>query len=293
VIAVAGDVVACLGGWRGDILFVARGGSALAPVAELGWDSRAQTTPQRRLLLEGGEVFVLEPVEGHLLLPPLKVRRFDLSGKELACEEGGDRGPALLSYHARFEGGRSRITRCGVDPATGRPTVEEEEIDADLPGRRAECSGIPLLAGGAMHYPVRGRGLYRGAERLFDGDLGIAQEIGGDVVLGGNRRGRPGVWRQGRWNPLPGGRLFPDWRAPLGPLVAPCGNGVVALRREGGPLPGLSAPPASLPTGIYSAIVRLGERLVALAEGEVPALVEVEVEGGRPPAPPSSPSGPF
>jgi len=276
VIAVSGDAVACLGGWRGDLLLTNRSGS-LAPVAELGWDRETQTTPQRRLLLEGRELFILEPVAGHLLLPPLRVRRFDLQGHELGREEGGDRGPAALSYHARAEGGRSRITRCGVDQGTGRPTVEEEVVEADLPGGRDECSGIPLFAAGAHHYPVRMRGLFRGPELLFRGDPASPQRIGGEVVCAGNLRGRPGVWRAGSWHPLEGPRLFPDWRAPMGPLVAPCGGGVIVLRREGGELPRLSAPPARLPGGIFSALVVVGEGLFALAEGDFPGLVPVEL----------------
>ena len=109
MIAVSEGSVACLGGWRGDLLATNRNGP-LEPVAELGWDANAQTTPQRRLVLHGGHVFVLEPSSGVLLVPPLRVRRFDLSGRELAREEGGDRGPAHLFFHAHG----SRVTRCSV-----------------------------------------------------------------------------------------------------------------------------------------------------------------------------------
>lgn len=273
MIAVSGDALACLGGWRGDLLVTNRNG-LLAPVAELGWDARTQTTPQRRLLLHGDHVFVLEPMSGYQLLPPLRVRRFDLHGRELGREEGGVRGPAHLSYHARG----SQVTRCGIDPATGRPTVEEEDLGAHLPGKRLkECSGMPLLAGGAVHYPARMRGLFRGRELLFRGDPAPPQVVRGEVLCAANRCGRPGVWRAGVWHPLPGRRLFPDWRAPFGPLVAPLGEGLVVLRREGGPLPGLGAPPARLPEGIYSALVAIEGRLVALGDGEVPRLVPVEV----------------
>ncbi len=271
MIAVAGDAVACLGGWRGDLLLTSRGGP-LARVAELGWDARAQTTPQRRLLLHEGHVFVLEPVDGYRLLPPLRVRRLEFGGKELAREEGGDAGPAHLSYHATG----SRVTRCGIDPATGRPTVEEEDLGTHLPALKLkECSGTPLFAEGAVFYPARMRGLFRGGEILFRGDPATPQVVRGEVVCAGNRGGRPGVWRQGRWHALDGARLFPDWRAPLGPLVAPLGEGLVVLRRAGGPLPGLGAPPARLPEGIYSAILALDGRLMALEEGEAPRLVPV------------------
>jgi hypothetical protein len=277
VIAVAGDAVACLGGWRGDGLFVSRSLGPLSRVADLGWDAREQVTPQRRLEIARGELFVLEPVHGYLLLPPLRVRRFDLAGRELGREEGeGVRGAALLSFHARRLGGdRSRVTRCGIDPASGRPTVEEEEVAADLPGRLPETSGIPLFANGVFHYPVRMRGLFRGPEQLFRGDPGLAQVVRGEVVCAGNRRGRPGILRSGEWSPLPGPRLFPPWRAPLGPLVAPHGEGLLVLRREGSALPALDAPPASLPPSIYSALFPLSGRLFAIEEGEIPRLVPV------------------
>lgn len=271
MIASDGSSVACLAGWRGDSLATNRNGP-LEPVVELGWDARGQTTPQRRLLLHGGHVLVLEPVAGHLLLPPLRVRRFDLDGRELAREEGGDRGPAHLSFHAR----KGRVTRCGIDLLTGRPTVEEEDLALDL-GRQEERSGMPLLAGGAVYYPVRMSGLFRGRDRLFRGDPAVPQIVRGEVCCAGNRRGRPGVWRGDTWHPLPGGRLFPDWRAPFGPLVAPHGDGLLVLRREGGPLPGLGAPPARLPEGIYSALLPVGGRLLALREeGPLPRLVPVE-----------------
>jgi hypothetical protein len=122
------------------------------------------------------------------------------------------------------------------------------------------------------------RGLFRAAERLFEADPGVPQAIGGDLVCAGNRGGEPGLWMGGAWHRLPGSRLFPDWRAPLGPLVAPYGEGYLVLRREGGGLPGLRAPPgARLPAGIYSALVLLQGRLLALREADVPSLVPVEV----------------
>lgn len=277
MIAVEGDTVACLGGWRGDGLFVSRGGRPLARVADLGWDEPTQTTPQRRLLLREADLFVLEPVRGFLLLPPLRARRFALDGRELAREEGADRGPALLAYHARAAEGRSRVTRCGVDPATGRPVVEEEDLSVDLPGGRAECSGVPLLVSGAVHYPVRMRGLFRGVEQLFDGDPAVPQAVGGELACAANRRGRPGVWWGSAWHRLPGRRLFPDWRAPLGPVVVPFGGGLVVLRREGGELASLGGPQARLSKGIYSALVLLGGTPWALFEAEAPRLVRVEV----------------
>jgi hypothetical protein len=276
VIAVHGDTVACLGGWRGDGLFVSRGGRPLRRVAGLGWDAAAQTTPQRRLLLREADLFVLEPVRGFLLLPPLRARRFDLEGRELGSEEGAEPGPASLAYHARVAGGRSQVTRCGVDLLRGRPTVEVEEVPVALPGGRPECSGTPLVLAGAHYYPVRMRGLFRGAEQIFEGDPGVPQTFRGDLVCAGNRRGEPGLLAGKTWHRLPGPRLFPDWRAPLGPLVAPLGDGFVVLRREGGELPSLRGPRTQLPEGIYSALVPLEGRLWALREADPPSLVPVE-----------------
>jgi hypothetical protein len=275
VIAALGDAVACLGGWRGDRLFVATRGGALTPVTELGWDAHAQATPQRRLLLVPGQILVLEPVAGALLLPPLRVRRLDLLGNEISREEGeGVRGPAHLYFHARRAGrGRTHVTRCGIDAATGKPTVEEEEIAADLPRTRAECSGTPLLARGEAYYPVRGRGLFRGAELCFRGDPASPQLVGDRVICAGNRGRRPGLYVDGRWHALPGPRLFPHWRAPLGPFVAPAGQGLAVLRRGGGPLPVLDAPPLRLPPGSYSGLLEWNGRLLALADGETPSLV--------------------
>ncbi|HEX5136434.1 MAG TPA: hypothetical protein VFY93_05650 [Planctomycetota bacterium] len=277
MIAVRDDTVACLGGWRGDGLCVSRGGGPLVRVADLGWDGAKETTPQRRLLLRDGDLFVLEPVSGHLLLPPLRARRFDLEGRELGVEEGADPGPALLSFHARTVEGRSRVTRCGIDAATGRPTLAEEDLDADLSTPLAECSGIPLVQSGVVHYPVRGRGLFRGAERLFEGDPGIAQAIGGDVVCAGHQDDKPGVWAGGAWHRLAGRRLFPGWRAPLSPLAVPVGASLLVLRREGGELPDLGGAKGRLPPGIYGALFLLGGRPWALREAESPSLVAVEV----------------
>ena len=97
MIAVAGSVIAHLGGPYGDRLSLSRDGGPFTLLAELGWDAAAQTTPQRRLLLMGEALFVLEPVSGPLLGPPLRVRRFDLDGTEAGREEGpGEDGAADL-----------------------------------------------------------------------------------------------------------------------------------------------------------------------------------------------------
>jgi hypothetical protein len=123
-------------------------------------------------------------------------------------------------------------------------------------------------------------GLLRGATPLFRGDPARPQLVRGELACAGNRRGWPGLWWKGAWHALSGRRLFPDWRAPLGPLVAPHGDGVAVLRREGGDLPGLGAPPARLPEGIYSALLTVAGRLTAVCEeGPLPRLVPAPERG--------------
>ncbi|MHC4817467.1 MAG: hypothetical protein ACYTF8_05400, partial [Planctomycetota bacterium] len=109
MIAACGPVVAHLGGWRGDHLFVARDGGELRAAAELGWDAHTQTTPQRRLRVTLEEIFVLEPASGPLLVPPLLVRRFDFEGRETGREEGADVSDAADLYFLAERTGRGPV----------------------------------------------------------------------------------------------------------------------------------------------------------------------------------------
>ncbi len=286
MIAVCGPALAHLGGSRGDLLSLARDREGLRPVAELGWDASAQVTPQRRMVLTPEALFVLEPVSGPLLAPPLRVRRFDpRTGAETGREEGrGEEGEA--AEHFCLERGAKqtiRALRCGIDAGSGRP-LSWEGILPDLGQLRREphCSGTPLFCGGAWWYPMRVEGLLRIGGRgdaFWRGDAGPPLALHGKAVVVGVRRGRSGLWEDGAWRRFPAGtpRLFPRYRAPLSGAAAPFAGGVVALVRRGGPLPVLDAPapPPRLPPGRYAGLAALPSGLVAVADGDSPTLVPV------------------
>ena len=281
MIAANGSVVVHLGGWRGDRLSLGRAGEGFRRIADLGWDARAQATPQRRLMFDGDTILVLEPVSGPVLAPPLRVRRLDLAGREVAREEGdGDDGHAALYFHHSPDGA---LVRYGIDPATGRPTAWRGSLDlGDRILKPKPLSGTPLFADDAWWYPVRMEGVWRvGAEtRFWRGRPGLAAEIGGTVVWPGCDRDGAHLWVAG--TPLElDGALFPLWTPPIFPWVAPGPEGLVVLRREGGALPAIDpatlhtpAPPR-LPAGPYSSLVALPEGVFAVAEGPEPDLVPV------------------
>jgi len=290
VIAVSGPVLAHLGGWRGDLLSLSRDGGPPRPVAELGWDARAQVTPQRRLALAPDALFVLEPVAGPLLDPPLRVRRFDLvRGTEVAREEGrGEEGEAADHFRLeRAAGGAVRAVRCGVDRASGRPLYWEGRVpDLGQLAVRPSCSGTPLLAGGAWWYPIRVEGLLRvggAGDAFWRGDPAPPLLLSGRAVVPGMRGRAAGLWQDGVWRPFPLGTppLFPAYRAPLSGAAAPFRGGVVALVRGGGPLPALDAGPATprLPEGVYAGLAALPEGLFGVADGAAPGLVPVALTG--------------
>jgi len=280
VIAVHGGLVAHLGGWRGDRLSLSRDAGPFAPIADLGWHAATQTTPQRRVLVTDDALLVVEPVAGPVLLPPLRVRRFDLEGREVGREEGpGEEGPAALYFHLLRDGDAIRLRRTGIDPSSGRPTVFDGTLDADVCRVRRDCSGTPLHHDGAWWYPVRMEALVRadaarGVE-AWPGEPGPVAAVHGRAVCAGMRDGAPGVWIDGEWRPLAGGRLFDEWQAPRDGTVAPSDDGGIAiLRREGGPLPVLDGAPVGLPPGPrYDALVRLPQGLFGLAGDGGPRLV--------------------
>jgi len=286
VIVAGGQVVAHLGGWRGDQLFVAPDGAELRPVAELGWDAHTQTTPQRRLRVTAQEIFILEPLAGPLLVPPLRVRRFDFLGREIGREEGADASDAADLYFLaeRTGPGPVRLRRAGLDPATGRPLFWEGALDLDLMRDEPYCSGVPFAADGAVWYPVREEGLVRvgpGGVEVFSGQPApLVEGVSGRAVCLGARRGRPGAWVDGSWREVPGGRLFPSYRFPrLGLAVAGRGSDIVLLRRDGGDLPVLGTGRARLaPDGApYTGLVTVPGALLALAETGGPRLQPVEL----------------
>lgn len=286
MIAAGGPVVAHLGGWRGDRLFVASDGGELRPVAELGWDAHTQTTPQRRLRVVSGEIFVLEPQAGALLVPPLRVRRFDLDGRETGREQRVDESEAAdLYFLAEREGpGPVRVRRAGLDPETGRPLFWQGLLDVDLMRDEPYCSGVPLATGNAWWYPLREEGLVRvgpGGVGVFAGrPAPLVEAVGDRAVCVGTRRGRPGAWVDGTWHALEGPPLFPAYRFPrLGMAVPGAGSDIVMLRRDGGDLPVLGAGRARLDRGgaPYTGLVAVPGKLLALAETGGPRLQPVEL----------------
>lgn len=286
MITAGGPVVAHLGGWRGDRLFVAPDGGALAPVAELGWDAHTQTTPQRRLRVVADEILVLEPVSGALLVPPLRVRRFDLEGRETGREEGADEsGAADLYFLAERAGpGPVRVRRAGLDPATGRPLFWEGALEVDLMRDEPYCSGVPLATGDAWWYPVREEGLVRvgpGGVEVYPGrPAPLVEAVGGRAVCVGTRGGGPGAWVDGTWHAFAGAPLFPPYRFPRLGIAGPGGGSdIVVLRRDGGDLPVVGAGRARLAEGgaPYTGLVAVPGKLLALAEADGPRLQPVEL----------------
>jgi hypothetical protein len=286
VISVRGSLVALLGGWRGDRLFLSRGGGPFEPLADLGWDEPNQTTPQRRILLVDDACFVLEPEgEGAAKLDgTVRVRRFDLEGRETGREEGADEASDPWSadwchFHAyRASGGPLRLWLRAIVPESGRAIAWHGPVEAgDLPLPHS-CSGVPLRADDHLHLAIRESGLLvLGPEggHLHRGAATTPTRIANrGVAAAGIVGGSGGVWIEGRWHPLAGPPPIGGARPPLVPLVAGCGEGGVALlRRHGGELGVIDGPPAKLPAGRYFGLVRLPEGLFAVAEGDSPRLV--------------------
>jgi hypothetical protein len=280
VIAHSGRHLVYLGGWRGDRLFVSLDLGPLEPVVDLGWDARAQTTPQRRIAIEGESLFVLEPREGANLDAPCRVRRFDLSrGVEVESREDAVEGEARDFFAMeRREGGGGRVLRVGIDRRSGRPEIFEGPVpDLGQFRKHAFLTGTPLPSRGVSWYPIRGVGLLRvggGGDALFPSDPAPVQEIHGKAVAVALRRGRPGLFVDGVWRPFPRGTRppWPPFRAPFNPVV-PYRTGIAVVSRHGGPLPVLDAPPMSLPPGLYAGIVATPLGPLAVAEGDPPRLV--------------------
>ena len=284
MIAAEADRVAHLGGWRSDRLSLGHPAGGLRLLAELGFDRRSQTTPQRRLLLRGEDLFVLEPVMGPELVPPLRVRRFDPRGREVGREEGaGEEGRADLVFRADpIEPGRLRLRRFGIDPGSGKPTAWEGELSYRMRGRPRPFTGTPLEAGGAWWYPLRDEAWVsvkgNGVATRPGEPAACPALVHGWPVCAGVVRGRTGIWVAGRWYSLGGPRLFPRGAGyqPQGRIAAAWGEGGVAvLLPRGGRLPVLDGPPAHLESGRYSDLADLKAGLFAVAEEDPPRLVPV------------------
>lgn len=283
MIHAGGALVVHLGGPRGDRLSISRDGGALEPLTDLGWDARAQAAPQRRVWTDGRTVFILEPIEGVLLDGEVRLRRFLPGGEEqepvegAAPEEGGAIPLAFLARALGDDRRTARVVRWGLDPVRGVPTRAEQEIAARGWTWLGECWGTPARSGDVAWYPVHRRGLLRvdaGGDHLLPGTAGAPALVGTRVVVPGSRGSEAGVWVDGAWRALPGGRPFTHVPAPVGPVVAPHGSGGFAvLSRHGGPLGVLDGPPVRLPPGLYGGLLKVGSRLLAVDEREPPRLV--------------------
>jgi len=234
--------------------------------------------------LKGESLFVLEPVKGPELLPPLRVRRFDLEGREVDQEEGsGEEGTADLVFRVDpIEAGRLRLRRFGVDPGSGRPTAWEGELAYRMRGRQRPFTGSPIEVEGTWWYPLRDEAWVRvdreGVTAWPGEPAGGPSLVHGEPTCAGVVRRRTGVWVAGRWHGLSGSRLFPRGAGnePLGRTVAAWGKrGIVVLLGGGGRLPVLEGPPAYLDPGPYSDFAAVGKGLFAVREGSPPRLVPV------------------
>ncbi|MHC4550607.1 MAG: hypothetical protein ACYTEZ_17735 [Planctomycetota bacterium] len=287
MIAACGSVVVHLGGWRGDRLFVAHGPGEMRPVAELGWDGRFQATPQRRLVVTPEEIFVLEPAAGPLLVPPLRVRRFDFDGRERGREEGAEPSAAADLYFLaeRAGPGPVRLRRAGIDVERGRPLCWEGTLDVDLLVVEPYCSGTPLRVGETWWYPFREEALVRvapdGVRVLAGGCAPVVERVRDRVIcVGAIRRRGAGAWVDGMWSSLECPPLYMHFRYPRAGLVGAVGqDGLVVLRQEGGRLPALQGRGGRLPPehAPYRGLVHVPGALLAVTEGEAPALVPVEL----------------
>ncbi|MHC4952502.1 MAG: hypothetical protein ACYTGZ_01320 [Planctomycetota bacterium] len=277
-------LVAHVGGPSGATLSIAEPGGSFRAVAEFGLVKKAQAAAQRRLLLTAEHLFVLEPAEGVFFVDEMRVRRFDRAGRELDQVVGrGAEGRAQLAYLAAQEdaGAPLRLSLFGVDPATGQPLHAERELPplfGQRPWRRRQ---IPLWKGDDLYVPMRRTSLFR-----FRGDTherwpmscGRAMLLGDRVVCVATRSAAPGVWIDGTWRDLPGGRTYKHGMEFSGdPAAAHPSGGLILLHADGGQLPVLDGPPATLPPGLYSGLVGGPGGPHAVEESGPPRLVAVEL----------------
>ncbi len=277
MIAQAAGRIAHLGGPYGDLLSLSVDGGPFRTVASLG---RREVAPQRRLHWEGETILVLEPATGLLLRPPLRLRRFSITGAEGAAIESStqsEEGHWLSVLFERPVPGPLEITLCGV--AAGGPASRRLRIDID-PGivrKPKSGSGTPWMHQGTLWIPIREEGLARvggaGAEFLRGPASRSVEGIDGRVVC----VGRGGAFLDGRWTATSPGPYWPPYRAPLSGLAV---RGIHLLPPAGGRVPRLtgSGPSGRLPPGRYSSLAALGDRLFAVGEAAGPALVPLRFD---------------
>jgi len=277
--------VAYLGGPLGETLYFAREGGAFEAVASFGLDEETQVAPQRRLLLAGDDLFVLEPAEGVVFDEgPLRVRRFDRAGRPTGEVEGpGEEGRAQLAAHSYQAGeGAPWIVECyGVDPERFVPLRWRRELETRWTKRPWSRRGSPVWSGDRLFFPLHNKALLEfSGENRREHRLkpGLVQRLRDRVLAVGHRDSGCEAWIDGTLRKLPGPPLWPHLREYRGPaaLERPDG-GLVFLRAEGGVLPGLDGPPGRLPAGLYDGLIALAGGAYGIEIAKGPRLVRAEL----------------
>jgi hypothetical protein len=277
--------VAYLGGPYGDTLSYSRDAGPFEEIASFGIDEEKQAAKQRRLLLHGETVFVLEPEESiEFDDGPLRVRRFDRSGATQGEEVGpGEEGRAQLASRSHQAGESAPwIVSCfGVDPERGVPLRWSRELPTRWKRRPWTRRGSPVWRGDTLFVPVSNALLLE-----FSGDQcrehrlkpGIVQLLGERVLAVGHRDDGCETWLDGVRSKLPRPPLWPHLREYQGPAAVERDDGsLVFLRAHGGGLPSLGGAPGRLPPGLYDGLVRLAGGVFGVEIERGPRLVRAEL----------------
>jgi len=278
-------LVAYLGGPYGETLYLSENGGSFQAACSYGLEREAQAARQRRLLLAGEHLFVLEPAEGVLFDDgDLRVRRLDRAGRELDQVVGpGEEGRAQLALLAEQEDAASptRLTAFGVDPERGTPLRWRAEVAPRRRRRPWSHRSSPVWRGEEFIAAIRGGPLYvfRGEERTrYPVAAGVAQLLGERALVVGEGRKSSAIWLDGEIHALPAPSLFPMNRECQGPVaVERPDRSLVFLAVGGGSLPGLFGPDGRLPAGLYDGLVRLADGVYGVEVANGPRLVRAEL----------------
>ncbi|MHC4849607.1 MAG: hypothetical protein ACYTEG_14290 [Planctomycetota bacterium] len=278
-------LVAYLGGPYGETLYLAEAGGSLRAVCSYGLEREAQAARQRRLLLAGEHLFVLEPAEGVMFDDgDLRVRRLDRAGRELDQVVGpGEQGRAQLALLAEQEDAASptRLTAFGLDPDRGTPLRWHAEVEPRRKRRPWSHRSSPIWRGDEFIAAIRGGPLYvfRGQERTkYSLGAGVAQLLGERALVVGHQGPKMVAWLDGVIHPLGSAQLFPRTRECQGPVAVERQDGsLVFLAVDGGELPGLFGPAGRLQAGLYDGLVRLADGVYGVEVANGPQLVRAEL----------------